>query len=181
MKDIVNELWKKVIGVILIAIFGSLFLTVSAHVSETEIRSNTRQHISINDDWRFFKYDSTALADDLIYDVRPEVKDNRDDKPADTRPTEAETVSTKQIVLKSWILPTGNDFIKDPEKHYGRPESRQSQNGSDFPFVQNDFNDSSWEIVNLPYDWVIKGPYYEGSNPEVGGGMGRLPSPERCF
>lgn len=29
-----------------------------------------RQHISINDGWRFMKYDSRAEADRLIYDVR---------------------------------------------------------------------------------------------------------------
>jgi beta-galactosidase len=76
--------------------------------------------------------------------------------------------------LKPWILPTGNDFIKDPAKHYIRPEGNP---GGDFQFVKKDFNDSNWEIVNLPHDWAIKGPFYEGPNPEVGGGMGRLPSP----
>ena len=31
--------------------------------------------------------------------------------------------------------------------------------------------------MNLPHDWAIKGPFYEGWDAEVGGGMGRLPSP----
>ena len=30
--------------------------------------------------------------------------------------------------------------------------------------------------MNLPHDWAIKGPFYEGANAVVGGGMGRLPS-----
>ena len=46
----------------------------------------------------------------------------------------------------------------------------------DFPFVQNNFNDENWEPVNLPHDWAINQPFYTGPNPEVGGGMGRLPS-----
>jgi len=45
------------------------------------------------------------------------------------------------------------------------------------PTVNDSFNDRSWESVNLPHDWAIKGPFYKGWNAEVGGGMGRLPSP----
>src|SRR3990170_7865440 len=118
-----------------------------------------RQRISINEDWKFYKYDSIEKADDLIYDVRPEVYEHQDDKPADTKPTEAEDLDARQMVLKQWILPTGNDFIKDQAKRFVRPEGNP---GSDFPFVQNDFDDNSWENVNLPHDWAIKGPFYEG-------------------
>ena len=38
----------------------------------------------------FGKYDT--IADDLIYDVRPEVRGYRDDAPADSRPTDADDV-----------------------------------------------------------------------------------------
>src|SRR4030042_185952 len=86
---------------------------------------------------------------------------------------EAVEVEAKQAVLKPWILPTGNDFIKDPDKRYVRPKGNP---GSDFAFVQNDFDDRSWESVNLPHDWAIKGPFQEGRRAEVGGSMGRLPS-----
>ncbi len=177
MKEIVNQFWKKIVPAALLTILGLPLVPLLAQVAETEIISNPRQRISINDGWRFYKYDSTARADDLIYDVRPEVKAHQDDKPADTRPTEAEKVEISQKVLKPWIIPTGNEFIKDPAKHYIRPESQQSREGSDFPFVRSDFDDSSWENVNLPHDWAIKGPFFEGPNPKVGGGMGRLPSP----
>src|SRR5690606_1460586 len=68
---------------------------------------------------------------------------------------------------------TGNNFIKDTTKHYIRPDGNP---GEDFPFVQKDFDDSSWEKLNLPHDWGIKGPFLEGHGAEVGGGMGRLPS-----
>jgi beta-galactosidase len=133
-----------------------------------------RQRVSVNEGWHFYQYDSTAKADGLIYDVRPEVGDRKDDGPADAQPTEAADVKASRTVLKPWILPTGNDFIKDTAKRHARPEGNP---GSDFPFVQGDFDDSSWEIVNLPHDWAIKGPFIRGRDAEVGGSMGRLPSP----
>ena len=55
-----------------------------------------------------------------------------------------------------------------------RPEGNP---GSNFPFVQGDFDDSSWKNVNLPHDWAIEGPFITGEDAGVGGSMGRLPSP----
>ena len=115
-----------------------------------------RERISINEDWRFHKYDAEEKADDLIYDARPGVKDTDKVVIADEMPTEAEKVEATQAVLKPWILPTGNNFIKDPAKRHARPDGNP---GSDFPYVQGDFNDRSWERVNLPHDWAIKGPF----------------------
>ena len=111
--------------------------------------------------------------DNLIYDERPEVRDRNDNIVADTKPTESAAVTSEEKGLKKWILPTANDFIKDPAKHHQRPDGNP---GGDFPFVQNNFNDNAWEQVNLPHDWAIKGPFYDGDNAIVGGGMGRLPS-----
>ncbi len=132
----------------------------------------TRERISINEGWRFFKYDS--LSDNLIYDVRPAVSGYRDDRPADSKPTEAEGVVVGQNVLKAWILPSGNDFIKDSKRHYVRPAGNP---GSSFPFVKSNFDDSSWKNINLPHDWAIEGPFITGEDAGVGGSMGRLPSP----
>ena len=154
----------------LIAIIASLvFMQCSNRHSEESIRERT----AINEDWRFFKFDSIALADELIYDVRPEIHENRDFRPADEKPTQAVKVEETQKVLKAWILPTGNDFLHDTIAKHLRPEGNP---GSDFPFVQADFDDSQWEQIDLPHDWAIKGPYYKGWGAEVGGGMGRLPS-----
>lgn len=71
--------------------------------------------------------------------------------------------------LKSWILPSANNFIKG-NKH--EPPSGTPP-GSNLEFVQPDFDDSDWEAVDLPHDWAIKGPF---NAPGVSGGMGRLPS-----
>jgi len=135
--------------------------------------SVNRQRISINKGWHFYKYDSVAKADKLIYDVRPEVSGSNEYKVADAKPTEAVEVKATQEVLKPWILPSANGFINDPQKRHVRPKGNP---GSNFPFVQVGFDDNSWERVDLPHDWAIKGPFMSGSNPEVGGGMGRLPS-----
>lgn len=131
-----------------------------------------RQKISINDNWRFTKGDP-ADANGLLYDVRPGVTDRNDNIVADTKPTESIAVASSDKVLKRWILPSANDFINDAAKHYQRPAGNP---GGTVSFVQNNFKDNAWEQINLPHDWAIKGPFYEGDNPVVGGGMGRLPS-----
>ena len=132
--------------------------------------SQSRERISINDGWRFMRY--VTNPDKLIYDIQPEVNDRNDNVVADTKPTEAVAITAFDSGLKKWILPTANDFIKDVTKHHQRPAGNP---GSDFAFVQNNFNDSKWEQVKLPHDWAIKGPFYKEANAIVGGGMGRLP------
>jgi beta-galactosidase len=161
------------------AYMRSIFILISyiilmSHKTPTETRENLRERISINEGWSFMKYDSEEEADQLIYDIRPEVTYYKDDKAADSKPTEAVEVETIQEVLKPWILPAGNKFIKNPAKHHIRPEGNP---GSDFPFTQKEFDDSSWEKVDLPHDWAIKGPFFKGRRAEVGGSMGRLPNP----
>ncbi|KAH8781226.1 glycoside hydrolase superfamily [Diaporthe sp. PMI_573] len=73
-------------------------------------------------------------------------------------------------ILKPWILPSANDFIINGTK-YERPSGTPP--GNDLQYVQAGFDDSSWESVNLPHDWAIKGPF---GAPGISGGMGRLPT-----
>ncbi|MBN1820091.1 MAG: DUF4982 domain-containing protein [Prolixibacteraceae bacterium] len=162
---------NKSIILILFICFG-FYLSVSANPQERISEKNPRQRISINDNWRFLKYESAEIADELIYDERPTMFNRRERREADAQPTEAVKIDVTKKVLKPWILPSGNDFIKDSVNKYIKPKGNP---GSDFPFVQDDFNDESWEHVNLPHDWAIKGPFQEGDRPQVEGGMGRLP------
>jgi beta-galactosidase len=74
--------------------------------------------------------------------------------------------------LKPWIMPSANNFINDPARRAKRPADQPTN----VTYVQATFDDSTWEVLNLPHDWAIKGPFYTGSNTPVGGGMGRLPS-----
>ncbi len=165
----VSLLWK--VGMIA-SVPGIVSCANSVHTSESG-NNEFRQRISINDNWRFQKYNSPEETDHLIYDVRPEASEYRDDKDADSKPTEAVEFESAQGVLKMWVLPTGNNFIGNPKVHHVRPEGNP---GGDFPFVKPGLDESAWENVTLPHDWAIQGPFQEGWNPEVGGGMGRLPS-----
>src|SRR5882724_3932300 len=74
-----------------------------------------RQRISINADWRFAKGDPDGNAAGLLlYDVRPAVTERGDARPADAEPQAPEKTTTPaQAMLKPWILPTGNRFIRD--------------------------------------------------------------------
>ncbi|MFP9114481.1 beta-galactosidase GalB [Flavobacterium sp. RHBU_3] len=156
-------------------LFFSCIFSFYSCVAQKQDKGNkeVRERISINEGWKFYKYAATEKPDSLIYDVRPDAV-NEDGKAADAEPTMALQVKTKSAVLKSWIMPSGNSFIKDTEKHYTRPVGKSP--GNNFPFVQGGFNDAKWQEVNLPHDWAVQGPFYKGWDTEVGGGMGRLPS-----
>lgn len=167
-----NGLVISCVAVILLLLTQPVCFQVICQSSSENNSVVSRERILINQGWRFFKYDSVSLADRLVYDKRPEVLDRKDDKVADSRPTEGVKTEETQDVLKAWILPSGNKFIKDPALRHIRPEGNP---GGDFPYVQAYYDDNGWDVVNLPHDWAIKGPFLEGPHAEVGGGMGRLP------
>ncbi|XPS94532.1 Beta-galactosidase [Ascochyta lentis] len=128
---------------------------VGAHVIQSRqyhTQPAGRQRISINSDWRFWR--SEVNPDNLIYD-------NRTDTP-----------QQGATYLRPYILPSANDFIADPSKHHVAPSGKP---GSNVSYVKNSFDDSTWENITLPHDWAIKGPFYEGDDVPVTGGMGRLP------
>ena len=115
--------------------------------------------------------DPPGVGDSLLYDVRPKVTTSADGKEADARPEEAERVNAAgKPVLKPWILPTANPFIRDSARRHVRPPGDP---GSDVPYVRPDFDDSGWRMLNLPHDWAIEGPFLKDG---PYGGMGRLPS-----
>lgn len=129
------------------------------------------ERLSINSGWRFQMGDPPDAKAPLFYDVRPEVIITEDGKPADAPPDEAAKLAASKLrVLKPWILPSGNPFIKDPSKRHRRPEGDP---GSDVSYMQASFDDSSWRSVTLPHDWAITGPFIADG---PFGGMGRLPS-----
>ncbi|RKU49600.1 hypothetical protein DL546_009495 [Coniochaeta pulveracea] len=112
-----------------------------------------RERISINHSWQFKRFESNP--DGLLYDTRPDVAGLHN-----------------TTILKPWILPSANEFIRDPKDRHKRPAGDPSVN---VKYVQGSFDDSTWETVTLPHDWAIKGPFQPGSKPTVSGGMGRLP------
>jgi beta-galactosidase len=134
----------------------------------------SRERISINAGWRFTQGDPDGSTGALRYDVRPEVRASEDGKAADAPPQAAEqagkaSAATLQI-LKPWILPSGNAFIRDPARRHQRPAQEPVL---DVAYLKPGFDDSAWQRVNLPHDWAIAGPFLEHG---PYGGVGRLPS-----
>ena len=147
-------------GIRLIAGLAALFNFRNAEalaVGRQEYSSeslSTRQRVRLDVGWRFRREETNP--DGLIYDV------GRTDVPDGLQ------------ALKPWILPTANEFINDPAKHYERPAEEPAGNVT---FAQGNFDDSDWDVVRVPHDWAIGGPFYVGEDDDVpvGGGMGRLP------
>ena len=85
---------------------AALVLVVGAGLlggGTTAAQSLPRERISINDDWRFKKGDPPGHTGRLLYDVRPEVKDERDDRHADAEPQAAAGRGAASIpTLKRW-------------------------------------------------------------------------------
>ena len=131
----------------------------------------TRERISINAGWRFTTGDPAGTSESLRYDVRPMVLASEDGKAADAQPLAAEKADAGRAqVLKPWILPSGNAFIRDAARRHQRPAQEPRL---DVAYLQPGFDDSAWQRVNLPHDWAIAGPFLQDG---PYGGVGRLPS-----
>ena len=130
----------------------SLLLFSSCTAAQQVSSRIPRERTSLNSGWRFLR--SATNNDKLAYDRQPNAS-SRDGI----------------VALKSWVLPSGNDFIKDQAKQHRLPAGAAPSPS----IAQGSFNDTAWESVDLPHDWAIKGPFYNGANAVIGGGMGRLP------
>jgi beta-galactosidase len=139
----------------------SFLLLASLAVSATAL---PRERVSLNEDWRFIKGEPSEFTSNLQYDVRPQQR--RGDGGTNTTAGQA---TNAMPVLKPWVLPTGNAFIKDPSRRFVRPAGNP---GEGVAYVRSDFDDSHWQRLDLPHDWAITGPFTTTG----GGGMGRLPS-----
>jgi beta-galactosidase len=127
---------------------ASVAVVTAGGCSSPRVEQRTR--VLIDDSWRFKQGDPPGNSTSLLYDDRPN--------------------AMAKTVVKTWILPSGNDFVKDPAKRAKRPDGNL---GDDVAYAGGGFDDSSWEAVDLPHDYAISGPYTGG----VSGNMAHLPSP----
>jgi beta-galactosidase len=153
-------------------ITAAILLVGTFLLNAAPAQTSLRERILIDDNWRFTKGDPTNVnSNDLLYDIRPASRGGGQvERLAEATSDAAKLEASTHPVLKPWILPSGNPFIKDPAKRFIRPEGNP---GGNVAFVQASFDDSGWSMVNLPHDWAIEGPFNSYNN----GGMGRLPSP----
>jgi beta-galactosidase len=82
----------------------------------------------------------------------------------------ANTTSLAYADVKAWILPTGNGFVEDAAKRSQRPDGNL---GGDVAYTAADYDDTSWQPVDLPHDYAVAGPFTQA----VSVSMGQLPSP----
>jgi beta-galactosidase len=129
---------------------------------------SVRQRLSLDMDWRFTKGDPAGNQVSLLYDVRPAGRGGRGRRGGAAATPTNEVTTPTPAVIKQWVLPTGNDFIKDPAQRYTRPAGNL---GGDVAYVKPDYDDSSWRKLNLPHDWGIEGPFITNGD----GGTGKLP------
>jgi len=122
-----------------------------------------RRRTLLDQDWRFIKGDPPGNTVSLLYDVRPQITGRG------APPAPSPTVDPAQRVIKAWVLPSGNSFVKDPAKHASRPNGNP---GDGVPYIAATFDDTAWRKVDVPHDYAIEGPFSTAG----GGGMGRLPS-----
>ncbi|MFJ1466898.1 beta-galactosidase GalB [Massilia orientalis] len=171
MQDTHRQAARRLVSTLGIAVAASLLPALSPLAVQARAADSAapRQHILLDDGWRFHAGDPDGGSAPYLYDVRPEVTASADGKVADARPEEAARVARADTpVLKPWILPSGNAFIRDPARRYQRPATEPAV---DAPFAKLAFDDGSWRPVTLPHDWAIEGPFLT-TGPY--GGMGRL-------
>ncbi len=166
-----RPLWSANRLVVVLFLLGQAML-----FSSFPAQAETRERISINENWRFTKGDPTNGAVNLLYDVREQKQVRRlaeaeadGNASANAATNSASATNLPVSVIKQWVLSTGNNFIKDPAKKNSHPDGNL---GDGVAYVQPDFDDSAWQQINLPHDWAISGPFTHSG----GGGMGRLPT-----
>jgi beta-galactosidase len=129
------------LSICLLTLAFTSYPSAYAFVSTARKGPSSRTRLLINDGWRFTKGDPPNNKTILLYDA-----------------------------VKSWILPAGNAFLKDPAKRTKKPDGNP---GNDVACIAANYDDTSWQKINLPHDSAIEGPF----TTTVSGSTGRLPAP----
>lgn len=143
---------------------------LEGNASDVRGDEGPRTRTSFNDGWRFIKGDPPNDTASLLYDVRPAAGRGRGGGGVGGGGGGVGSgATTAPAVVKAWVLPTGNDFVKEPAKRAARPAGNL---GDGVAYISAELDDRGWQQVKLPHDYAIEGPFSTSG----GGGMGRLPS-----
>jgi len=130
---------------------------LAASPAAVRAADSPRERINIDDDWRFTKGDPVGMTENLtLLQVRQGGRGAQGGGQAVNE------------TLWNYILPTGNDFVRDPAKKVTRPAGNPL---AAVAYVVPGFDDSKWRQLDLPHDFGIEGPFQANGN----GGTGRLP------
>jgi beta-galactosidase len=102
---------------------------------------SVRERVSLDADWRFSKEAPGNDSDMLDYQT-----------------------------VKPWMLATGTEFSQGPAAA-AKVRPAGNPGGGSVALAQINFDDSQWQLLNLPHDWAIEGPFKQ----EYPGETGKLP------
>ncbi len=134
-----------------------------AIAADSPAADSPHERVSLDDDWRFSRGDPTQPPVDLAL------------SPGRGRGSASAPALVQANPLWAYILPTGNDFVSEPEKIAQRPDGNPV---AGMPVLAPDFDDSSWRQLDLPHDFGIEGPFAIPGQPatfQSSGSTGRLP------
>ncbi|KAE8153446.1 glycoside hydrolase superfamily [Aspergillus avenaceus] len=132
-------------------VFCGSSLSEASAIKKREPPKAANERVRLHDGWRFRRYEE--IPDNVIYDFREDADGDN------------------LHVLKPWILPTANDFIKNPDNHHTRPTEQPDVR---IEFAKNSYDDSEWANVTVPHDWAIELPFLEDGD-TIPLMMGQLP------
>jgi beta-galactosidase len=119
----------------------AVFIFSFAFATLADTANGPRERVSFNADWRFAKGDPAGMTNSLAY-----------------------------ANIKDWVEATGAEFTRNPEL-VAKTRPAGEPGGGNISYAQTGFNDSQWQLLNLPHDWGIEGPFQQ----EYPGETGKLP------
>lgn len=137
-------------------IFGIAFSLLTARCAESAAVNTTAfdswdNRIRLHEGWKFWR--SEEIPDNVVYDERPDADDS------------------DLSILRDWILPAANEFIKDPDSHHEWPSEHPD---IDIEYVKKSYDDREWSDVTVPHDWAIELGFLDDED-IIPRSMGQLP------
>src|SRR5690606_21052179 len=72
-----------------------------------------------------------------------------------------------QLLNESWKFHPGHAADPSKDFNYGTAVLYAKTNENFGTCLMADFDDSNWETVQLPHDWVVEFPFVNSDNPDI--------------